>query len=249
MRLSDAARDVAEALAFLTRLPLRPAGPWRGAEASWAWPLAGAVVGLAGGAAAALALSLGLPPGPAAALALLAQGLLTGALHEDGLADCGDALWGGGGREARLAAMRDSRVGAHGALLLLLVTLLRWSALAALLAHGPAWGALLAAGALGRWPMAALLRALPPARAQGLSRGIGRPSGGAVLGGAALALALALLGAGWGALPAALLALLAGLAWGVWARLRLGGQTGDVCGAAQVTAESLALAALAGAAA
>ncbi len=86
--------DIAEALALLTRLPVRRTRP-RGAGAAWAWPLAGvAIAGLAG-LAGLVGLYLGLPPAPAAALVLAVQIAATGALHEDGLADTADGFWGG----------------------------------------------------------------------------------------------------------------------------------------------------------
>lgn len=234
--------DLAEAMAFLTRLPV-PGHAARGAASAWAWPLAGAVVGLVASLPAWIALRLGLGPGVAAALALLGQAAATGALHEDGLADCADGFWGGRTPERRLEIMRDSRVGSFGALTLALVTLLRWSALSALLAGGPPWGLLAVAGALSRWPMAWVLAALPPARPDGLARLVGRPGRATLALGGALALALALL-AGWAGLGAALAVLAASGAWALVARAKVGGQTGDVCGATQQVAEAAALLAL-----
>jgi adenosylcobinamide-GDP ribazoletransferase len=236
--------DVAEALTFLTRLPLPSPSKHRGARAAWAWPMAGAVVGLLAAATAAVGLWLGLAPGPTAALALVAQALATGALHEDGLADSADGLWGGGTRERRLEIMRDSRIGSFGAVALVLVVLLRWSALSALLAQGWVWGPLVAAGALSRWAMAWMLAALPAAREGGLSRLVGRPEGGTVVLSGAVALSVALLAAGWAALAAALMVLAVAFAWTGIVRARLGGQTGDTCGAAQQLAEAAALLAL-----
>jgi adenosylcobinamide-GDP ribazoletransferase len=234
--------DPFEAVQFLTRLPV----PWavnpRGAKASWAWPLAGAVVGALAAAGASLALWAGLPPNVAAALALAVQALATGALHEDGLADSADGLWGGATRARRLEIMRDSRIGSYGAVALVLSVLIRWSALSALFATGFVWGPLIAAGALSRWPLLALLWALPPAREGGLSRLIGRPETATlVLGGVAALLVGALAGE---VLSPALAVLAVTLAWGLLIRARLGGQTGDTCGAAQQLAEMAALLAL-----
>jgi len=229
--------DILSALGLLTRLPLPDHAP-RGAEAAWAWPLAGAVVGLIGAAAAWVALALGAGPGAAAAAALVAQALTTGGLHEDGLSDTADGLLGGRTREKRLEIMKDSRIGSFGALALVLVTLARWSALAALCAGGPYAAVLVAAGALSRVPMAAIMAALPNARDTGLSRLTGRPAGATVALAAALALALALVLTGWQVLPAALVAALlcTGLAFS--AKSRIGGQTGDILGASQQIAEA-----------
>ncbi|HMO07568.1 MAG TPA: adenosylcobinamide-GDP ribazoletransferase [Paracoccaceae bacterium] len=235
--------DLAEALALLTRLPVPGFVP-RGARSAWAWPLAGAIVGTLAGGAGALALWAGMPAGVAAAVAVATAALATGGLHEDGLADSFDGLFGGRTPAARLAIMRDSRLGSFGALALVLAVLIRWTALAALAAAGP--GSLLAgavaAAALSRAPMAAVSCALPNARGGGLSHATGRPAARtAVLAAlAALVLALAL----WG-LPALWLALAATLP-ALWlaaqARRRIGGQTGDVLGGCQVLAECATLA-------
>lgn len=233
--------DILSALALLTRLPLPDHTP-RGAEAAWAWPLAGAVVGLIGALVAWAALALGAGPGPAAAVALIAQALTTGGLHEDGLSDTADGLLGGRSRERRLEIMKDSRIGSFGALALVLVTLVRWSALTALCATGAYAAALIAAGALSRVPMAAIQSALPNARGTGLSQLTGRPARATVALGAAIALALALLLTGWQTLPAALVAALLCLGLALAAKSRIGGQTGDILGASQQIAEATLLA-------
>lgn len=238
--------DIRDAFMLLTRFPFPRRGPEpRGAEASWAWPMAGAGVGLVAGASAGIALAAGLPASVAAALALAAQALATGALHEDGLADSADGLWGGGTRERRLEIMRDSRIGSYGGLALVLTVLLRWSALSAILAEGSVWGPLVAAGALSRWPLAAILWALPPAREGGLSRMVGRPDGRTLALSGAVGLALALLAIGPAALDAAIMVVVVAALWGWAARARLGGQTGDICGAAQQLAEIAVLLTLA----
>lgn len=232
------------ALALLTRLPVpdhRPAG----AEAAWAWPLVGGLLGLLAAMLASALLALGLPPGPVAAAVLALLALLTGALHEDGLSDTADGLLGGRSRERRLEIMKDSRIGSFGALALALVMLASWSALEALIAEGRLWGPLIAAAALSRAPMAVVMAALPPARPGGLSAGTGRPSpavaGAAV--GVALVLAVLTLGSNLLApvLAAALLPALLALA----AQRMIGGQTGDILGACQQLAFAGALAMLA----
>lgn len=235
--------DLASAFALLTRLPV-PAHRPQGARSAWAWPLVGAVVG---GIAAALAwgaTALGAPPGPVAALVLAAQALMTGALHEDGLADTADGLMGGQTRERRLEIMKDSRIGSFGALALLLVTLARWSAIVALIGSG-SFGALIAAGAVSRAPMAILMAALPNARPSGLSHLMGRPAAHVVALACALALTLALLTSGGGTLLMALYAAPLILALASAARSRIGGQTGDILGAGQQLTEAAALTAAA----
>ncbi len=198
-----------------------------------------AAVGLLVGTAQALFYMLGAGLwGPAlGALAAVAAGLmLTGGLHEDGLADTFDGLGGGASAERALEIMRDSRIGSFGALALGLVLGATTLALAQL---GPAAApaALVAAAALSRAAMAVMLRHGPYRRAQGAGGGMTGPQG--TVGGlatmasvlVAVALAAAMLGA---AVLTGLVGLIvgSGLVW-LWARRRLGGVTGDILGAAQ----------------
>ena len=229
-------RDPARALALLTRFPVR-ADRVRSAEAAWSWPLAGLAVGALAAATASLALLLGIGPAGAAGLALAVQAAATGALHEDGLADMADGVGGGATPARRLEIMRDSRIGTFGAMALILTVGLRWAALAALFGAGWVWGPLLAAAALSRAVPAALLHALPNARGAGLAAATGRPPRRTVLASGGLALGTAILLLGAAALSAALAAAASGLAVAWIARARLGGQTGDVCGAGQQSAE------------
>ncbi|WP_311136143.1 MULTISPECIES: adenosylcobinamide-GDP ribazoletransferase [Pseudooceanicola] len=230
--------DLLGALSLLSRLPL-PAHQARGAAGAWAWPLAGVVLGAIAGGIGALTLGLGLAPGAAALLALLAAVMLGGALHEDGLADMADGLWGGQTPERRLEIMKDSRIGAFGVIALVLSLGARWAALSALFAASPWAGitAMVAAGTVSRAAMAGVMAALPPARENGLSRAVGRP--GALGAGLAIALALLVL-FGICGLSGISALIGAALAVALTARLalaKIGGQTGDVLGASQQMAE------------
>ncbi len=243
------AAHLAEAVVLLTRVPV----PWRFVPApgtsAWAFPVVGAVLGAATGAMAALGDALGLPPALSAGWALAATLLLTGALHEDGLADTADGLGGGRTPERRLAIMRDSRIGSFGALALALSLGLRWSALTTLAAphHGPGQGAwhlvaaIAAAGALARCAMLLPMR-LPPARPDGLAAGLGRVPPVSIAAGWAYgaALAVALLPLAQAALSL-LLAAAAGLLLARAGRRALGGRTGDLLGATEQVAECVLL--------
>ena len=231
-------QDALAALGLLTRIPVPFATPR--ANGAWAWPLAGLAVGMVLALMAAPAEWLGLAPAFAAILVLATGAVLTGGLHEDGLADCADGFWGGRGRARRLAIMKDSRIGSYGMLALVLVLMMRWQALTMILEHD-AWQSLIAAAILSRAPMAALAAALPNARGDGLSQSIGRPDRRTALRGIGLALILALVLAGGAGLAMALWAGLAALAVALVARAKIGGQTGDVLGASQQLAEAAAL--------
>lgn len=243
MSLREGWAELRLALGLLTRLPvgaITPCPPM--GAAVWAYPLAGIAPGLAAGLALWAAGAAGLPPGAAALLALAAGALVTGGLHEDGLADLTDGLSGGGTRERRLDIMRDSRIGSHGALALILATGLRAAALAAL--HGGAVLTVpLAAAMVSRAGLGPVMRALPPARPGGLGDSAARGSSPARAGaGAAIAAAgcLALLGMG-PAIAAMIAGTIATAGIALLARARLGGYSGDVLGAAQVAAETAVL--------
>ena len=231
-------RDIIAAFGLLTRIPVpftapRPVG-------AWAWPLVGLAVNGGAVGLAALAHGAGLSVGVVVVAGMAVQVLLTGGLHEDGLADCADGFYGGQDKARRLAIMKDSQIGSYGALALMLALLARWAALAALISAGE-WAVIVAAGALARAPMAVIMAFLPNARGAGLAASVGAPPLAAALAAAGLAFGLAVALAGGIGLVMALAAGLAGLAVALVARTKIGGQTGDVLGAAAVLAEVCAL--------
>ncbi|WP_136635426.1 adenosylcobinamide-GDP ribazoletransferase [Pseudooceanicola onchidii] len=231
MRLTD---DILTGFGLLTRLPL-PDHTGTGARAAWSWPLTGLVVGGLAVAVGAVAMWAGLSAGAAAVLMLVTQVMATGGLHEDGLADTADGLWGGWTRDRRLEIMRDSRIGSYGVIALVLALLLRWTAVVQLIAVGH-WGVVVAAAVVSRGVLPGVMALVPNARQDGLSRGVGRPTPVRACVALVLALALALLLTGDG-IVAIVVAVV--LAW-VLVRIavaRIGGQTGDILGAIQVVAE------------
>ncbi|MDH3229672.1 MAG: adenosylcobinamide-GDP ribazoletransferase [Alphaproteobacteria bacterium] len=229
---------------FLTRLPVR--APNTGlAGAAVAFPVVGLLVGALGGGAYGLAWLAGLPALACAFLGVCATVAVTGALHEDGLADMADGLAGGTPEDA-IRLMRDSRIGGYGVLALIFSVGLRAAALAALAGPLAVIVAMASAGALSRAAMPAVMRTLPPASGTGLAAAAGRPDGLDVFlaVGIAVFLALSVLGA----LPALAMAGAAFIAAGAvaaLARRRLGGYTGDVLGAVQQAAEIAGLLAIA----
>ncbi|CUH39771.1 Cobalamin synthase [Jannaschia seosinensis] len=235
--------DMISAAMLLTRLPVRGEPTAPAARAAWAWPLVGLVVGLAAGLAGVAGWALGATPAVAATLVIAVSVLLTGALHEDGLADTADGLWGGAEPARRLEIMRDSRIGSYGVIALILLLLLRWSLIATALIQGHVLFTVIAAAMVSRAAMAVLMRWQPHARADGLSHGTGRPPAHAVWIAVALA-ALALLPAGAHGLAAAALVAAALWALGRVARAKIGGQTGDLLGACQQISEVAVLVAL-----
>ena len=233
--------EVQLAVMLLTRLPAgrMAVAPAIGA-AAWAFPVAGALVGGISALVLLVSLAVGIPAGMSAGLALLAGVLATGGLHEDGLADCADGFGGGRDRARKLEIMRDSRIGSYGALALVLALGLRWQGLEAVAGSGETFAAFalisLAISSRAGLPLALLW--MPAARADGM----GKSAAGTDLLQAAIALAIAALTMAALIGPSAAMAVLAAqagvqLGFGCVAMRQIGGQSGDVLGAAQQLAE------------
>ncbi len=244
-KLRGLATDLKIGILFCTGLPLPHAMPVEGADvarASWALPIAGALVGAVGASVYWLTYAVGLTPWPAAALALAATLALTGCLHEAGRADTADGFGGGTTRERKLEIMRDSRIGTYGVCAVALSLLLRVGALASLADPVLVAPTLIAAHAAARASLPALMRALPQARTDGLAAAAGQPPRASVM--ASLAIGVLVLGLDLGVPRAGIALVLLALAFGALARLaknEIGGQTGDVLGALEQTGEILVL--------
>lgn len=250
-------------LRFFTRIPIPVQAFERGMQGPPditqglpAVPVVGAFIGGVGALVLAIAIGLGLPATLAAILAVAVLAAITGALHEDGLADVADGFGGGRDRVEKLAIMKDSRLGSYGAVALLLALMARVLALAAVvqgLGLAVAVLGLIVTAAAARTAALLPLLLLPPARTSGISASLPSLNGLGYLGAWTICLAMACVaalgGAGWRAallLPAG--ALLA--AWLVTqlAQRQIQGHTGDVCGAAEQMAEVACLLVLAAAA-
>lgn len=249
-RLRQLPVDTMTALSFFSRLPVPPSSEASDLRRiSGAWPLSGLLLAIGPALLFWLCGAADLPNLLGAFVSLAALAALTGGLHEDGLADTLDGFGGGRAREAKLAIMRDSRIGTYGVLALVFAIVIKATALAAI-GLRPGHGALALicvavlsrALALGHW------RATPPARADGLARVAGRPDNVALAIGAATGAAAAfvlLIAFGAAALIAVAISA-AGMA--LFSRLcmrQIGGHSGDTIGAAQQIAETLMLIGLA----
>lgn len=222
------------ALQFLTVLPI-PAPASKPGEAAWAFPIVGALLGLV----CAAIVPWGLGP----ILAMIALAALTGGLHEDGLADVCDAVRKYRSREKMLCVMKDSRIGAHGALALFAFFALRWQALT--YQTTDLWLRLPAAYGLSRAQMVLLAATSLPA-GEGLGAAfvstLPRHAAFVVVFESAVLAGLA----GWPVglmLLAANAVLLVLVRW--WFSARLGGVTGDCLGFVCVLSEALSLTVLA----
>lgn len=243
MPFQDFIDDLLRALSFLSRIPV-PGRVFEGHDGKLsrtvrAFPLAGFLIALLPALVLILAASAGKP----LIGAILAIGLeiaLTGALHEDGLADCADGLFGHADRARALDIMKDSRIGAYGTIAIVLGLLLRISAVALIAAEYTPFHAglaFLAGAVIARLSMVAHWHRLPDARANGVAQASGRPGDDAMIVAAIIGLWLILILAIWSAGPvdalaAMLMALAVLLVFTARIRARLGGQTGDTIGAA-----------------
>lgn len=235
-------RGLPRAIAFLTIAPM-PAAARDGLAGATGWfPLLGAAIGALAGS-----VRVGTEPllgrGPATVLALITLVAVTGALHQDGLADTADGLGARGDRPGRLAVMRDPSTGVFGALALIGWASLMLTTLASLnAAHASI--ALTVACALARW--AALLHAASarPARSEGLGAAlhVSRPAlGAATVVAATLTLGLCAV------IPGAVsigTALIVAALTSLLANRSLGGRTGDTLGATIAVTEVVVCVAL-----
>ena len=189
----------------------------------------------------------------AASLAIATQLLVTGAFHEDGLADVADGFGGGQDRASRLTIMTDSRLGTYGAAALILSLMMRILALSSLLEFegGPEAGLLWLCAAplsrvIGLFPMMMLDNAKPDGKAAQVGKASRKSFAIALILAVLIAFVLPLgIEADMGPLALAIvLALLSPLPLLNLSKKLIGGQTGDVAGAAQQIAEITFLLAL-----
>jgi adenosylcobinamide-GDP ribazoletransferase len=242
-------RGMRAAFIFFSRLPV---GGFPYCASDWHWapahlPLVGGVVGGVSAAVFALGSRLSLAPLLCASLALAVAVWLTGALHEDGLADSADGLGGApGDRQRALDIMKDSRIGTYGATTLLLSLMLRASALSGLRVTD--WFAIVYVHVWARTVPVWLLCTEPYVneRPDAKSQGLFQTRALHVFVALAWGVAAAALGVdlGWLPGPAALGGALAPLAitplLARYFRRRIGGVTGDLLGAAEQIAEVVA---------
>lgn len=248
-------KDILTVLTFFTRLPIsydRGAKHPSLADATWAFPLVGIFIGGVAVLCAKIVLAFGLSTMFAALFVVFVQIIITGGLHEDGLADCADGFWGAHNSEKRLEIMKDSRIGTYGVLALGIFFLARFLLVSELI-YAQMTLLLIGISAVSRVPLAFGLR-LKNARPEGLAAQMGKPS---LIGGGMAAIVSAIvlfmclwsqadrLGSGFGSVFWVLGAFIAlGLCsvWVFWLAYRkIGGQTGDTLGALQQCGEVMLL--------
>ena len=238
--ISQWMKDVLLAIVFLTRLPFTLSEDRKSsqlADVIWAFPVVGVVVGFLSSLSMLIGFQLGLDPLVCGLIAVASQVLITGALHEDGLADVADGFGGGDEVDDKLRIMRDSRLGTYGVLAIIFSIILRASLIASMTTQTIAVIALISAGAVSRAFVALAMNQLEIVRPDGLSIQAGKPTNEATLVTLALggAISFLLLGiSGWIVL---VVASGAAIMMCLFAKRQIGGQTGDVLGTVQQITE------------
>jgi adenosylcobinamide-GDP ribazoletransferase len=241
--------DFLIALSLLSRIPVNidhhESGD-RASKATWAYPLVGALIGAISASIANIAIFVGLPFSIGAILSLITMAALTGGMHEDGLSDSADGLWGGKDKGQILQIMKDSRIGSFGAIALVLIIVGRYASIKDLIQIESLFWPLIAAASISRVPMVAAMVFMQNARADGLSASVGKPSQISLIVAAVIGTITCLISAGILGLLVVLCACLGALPILYASYKKINGQTGDILGASQQTAELMALACLVG---
>ena len=240
-------RDFLIGTQFLTRLPIPAAlqGHWSMEDlrdSVYMFPLVGLLIGLTASLIYAAAVFLNLPPMLAAILTVAAQALITGALHEDGLADVADGFGGGRTRAQKLDIMRDSRLGTYGAIALMLGLSARIGAIAHLSDPALVAAGLIAAAALSRAALPVAMLHWPQARPDGLAASAGKPPPVRVYLGLGVGILVSFLSLSPTTAGIVIIAcpVFAGLFLAL-SRRQIGGVTGDVLGGLQQILEIVCL--------
>lgn len=246
-------RDALTVAAFLTRLPvfsrghpdfeeedaeevIAPEGDL--ATASRTFPLVGFAIGLIGAAVLILGKWIGLGPYLAAVFAVAAVIVVTGGLHEDGLADTAEGFIAGRDMEAKLAIMRDTRLGGLAVLALIFSVLVRVGALATVSGTFAAAAALIAAATFSRAVLPAVMAWFEPARLQGLAVTAGKPPKDRVVVSILIGIVFVFIFMGpLSGLFALVMGAAAAAAAAAVAQREVGGYTGDILGAIQQLTE------------
>lgn len=248
-------QDIIDCITFFSRLPVPPflgkmtEGMPDMPRATRAMPIVGLLLGLIALVPATLfdvlAFTAPLPALLLAAMTIATMAIVTGGLHEDGFSDVADGFWGGQTKERKMEIMKDSRLGAYGAIALMMSILIRVSILAYLFEHyGVQVGgiAYLVTCIASRVPILHVWYTLPAARKDGISASIGQPNGqsyaiGVAMGALVTAMGIVPFFGFLAALSAFTMLVLSAMLVVKVARKHLDGQTGDVLGSSQQLGE------------
>ena len=240
-------QDIILGISFLTRLPIPHSQPYKRflMQSAWSFPLVGVFLGFLGGSVSWFLLELQLPLLIVSFLTIGTLILLTGGLHEDGLADMADGFGGGSNPENKIAIMRDSQIGTYGTLILILVIAVKAAAIETLLGKDNSLNcmvALIVSGSVSRSLMVCVAYTLDHASEKGLGKFAGKPNSQTVISSLFITVITSIF-----LLPiikvmiALTLATLTATAIGFLAKRQINGYTGDILGATQQLSEVIVL--------
>ena len=224
------------AIGFFTRIPV-PIHNISLGRTVWAWPLVGGLLGSLVGLVGLILTAFGLPTVVVSLICLSIGILLSGGLHEDGLADTFDGIWGGMNPKRRLEIMSDSQIGSYGTISLIISILFRWSLLNILIEQGLLLEGLIVTGALSRSAMVPMMMFLSPAKQDGLGFSIGGISNISIGVNFVITLLLGIFLLGTLIFIPLLLSILLAFVISLLVKKKLGGYTGDTFGFLQQLSE------------
>lgn len=237
-------KNIVRAISLITRIPIKSdfvshTNPKT--DISWAYPIVGIILAIPISILGYILLTLGFDSGVISGVLIITLVFLTGAMHEDGLADTADGFWGGWTKDARLEIMKDSRIGTYGVLALVFSILLRWYCLKLIIDQNLLFVAVTVSIILSRSLMSCYMWVTPNAKEKGLSFNTGRPNDISAIVAFTLGAAVTLLMVGFTGIFLLVLGSL--LVWlsKIISLHKIDGQTGDTIGAVQQICELVIL--------
>ena len=229
-------KNIVRAISLTTRIPVNPDfinHTDSKTDTSWAYPIVGIILAIPISILGYILLTLGFDSGVISAVLIITLIFLTGAMHEDGLADTSDGFWGGWNGDARLEIMKDSRIGAYGVIALIFSFLLKWYCLKLITDENFLFTAVIVSCTLSRSLMTFYMWATPNAKDSGLSFDAGNPEDISAITASLIGIIITLLFMG---LTGVFLLLLSfSIVWllRLLSLKKINGRTGDTIGAVQ----------------
>lgn len=237
-------KNIVRAISLTTRLPVNPdfmshIDPKT--DSSWAYPIVGIILAIPISILGYILSILGFDSGVISAVLIITLIFLTGAMHEDGLADTADGFWGGWTKDTRLEIMKDSRIGTYGVIALVFSILIRWYCLKIIIDQNLLFIAVVVSVILSRSLMSCYMWITPNAKDKGLSFNTGRPDDISAIVAFTLGASVTLLLVGFKGIFLLLLGSIIVWLSRILSLHKIDGQTGDTIGAVQQICEVIIL--------
>ena len=237
-------KNIVRAISLTTRLPVNPdfmrhIEPKN--DSSWAYPIVGIILAIPISILGYILSILGFDSGVISAVLIITLIFLTGAMHEDGLADTADGFWGGWTKDTRLEIMKDSRIGTYGVIALVFSILIRWYCLKIIIDQNLLFIAVAVSVILSRSLMSCYMWITPNAKDKGLSFNTGRPDDISAIVAFTLGASVTLLLVGFKGIFILLLGSIIVWLSRILSLHKIDGQTGDTIGAVQQICEVIIL--------